>query len=289
MALFEVVAEEDGVSGYSTREVGRILGVPAGKVRTWVRHGLVVPGRGPRGSFRFDFRDLVLLRTAQQLSDGGIAPRRIAHALDRLRDQLPEGRSLTGVRVAADGERVVVQEGGEWWEPESGQRRLDFDVRELAEQAAPIASRRLQEAQARADELDSEAWFELAVDLETTSPPEAMEAYRRTLEAAPDHPDAHLNLGRLLHETGRFAAAERHYRQALVHRPDDVTAAFNLGVALQDRHRWHDAVVAYRQALAVDPGYADAYFNLAAIFEKLGERAEAIQALQRYRKLVGDE
>ena len=78
----------------------------------------------------------------------------------------------------------------------------------------------------------AEGWYERGCDLEEPAPAEARAAYRRALELAPEHPDAHVNLGRLLHEAGDPAAA--HYRSALAARAGDATAEFNLGVALED-------------------------------------------------------
>jgi FkbM family methyltransferase len=47
-------------------------------------------------------------------------------ALRGLRDQLPDGRPLTGVRIAAEGEQIVVHDGSAAWHPESGQAIFDF-------------------------------------------------------------------------------------------------------------------------------------------------------------------
>ncbi len=244
------------------------------------------PARDRRGWLRFAFPDLVVLRAARDLAAAGVPPRRVRAALAGLRDRLPAGRSLASVRVTAEGQQVVVRESGEAWEPESGQGRLDFAVAELAAQAAPLAERAAAQARAAAGELDAEDWFALALDLEVTAPGEAAAAYERALALAPDHPEAHLNLGRLRHERGDLAGAERHYRAALASRPDDATAAFNLGVALQDAERWPEAITAYRRTIELDDHYADAYYNLAAIHEHLGDKGEAIQQLKSYRALT---
>lgn len=275
-------------SGFGTRDVARLLGLRQARVQAWAREGLVPAGRNERGDFRFTFRDLVLLRTAKALLDGGLTTHRVRLALDALREQLPAGRALSGVRVAAAGGQVVARSGDEAWEPVSGQRLLDFQVADLAEAVRPLAQQAVEEARESADELDAEAWFELGLELEAAAPAEAIEAYHRTLEVDPEHADAHLNLGRLLHEQGEISSAETHYRRALALRPDDATAAFNLGVALQDRQRWRAAVVAYRRAVEIDPGYADAYYNLAAVYAKLGDRALGIQNLKTYKELTED-
>src|SRR2546427_12486816 len=102
---------------------------------------------------------------------------------------------------------------------------------DLATRAAPIARRTAQAARAAEGDLDAADWYELGVELEAVEPGEARDAYRRALELDAHHADAHVNLGRLLHEQGMIEEAERHYRLALRESPDHTTAAFNLGIA----------------------------------------------------------
>jgi Tfp pilus assembly protein PilF len=189
---------------------------------------------------------------------------------------------------------VVVRDGREEWEPETGQRPLpyrdyerfeSFRVADLAQRAAPVARRAAAEA-SRRDDLSAEDWYELGYELEATSAEDARNAYRRAVALDPSHADAHLNLGRLLHEGGDASAAERHYRQAAAHRPADATAHFNLGVALQDQDRPAEAQAAYELALALDPAYADAHFNLAGLKDAQGDRLAALRHLKEYRALT---
>src|SRR5437879_4154172 len=112
---------------------------------------------------------------------------------------------------------------------------------------------------------------------------------RRALELDAHHADAHVNLGRLLHEQGLVEEAERHYRSALRESPEHATAAFNLGIALEDLGRPADAIDAYRTALATDARLADAHYNLARLYEKAGKKAAALRHLSTYRRLAGDE
>src|SRR5207245_10491176 len=145
--------------------------------------------------------------------------------------------------------------------PESGQTHLDFAVSDLATRAAPIARRTGQAARSVERDRDAEDWYELGLELEAVEPGEARDAYRRALELDAQHADAHVNLGRLLHEQGMIAEAERHYRLALRENPDHATAAFDLGIALEDLDRPADAIEAYRAALVTDPRLADAHYN----------------------------
>src|SRR5689334_724320 len=106
--------------GYSAREVARLLGLSTAQVRAYVRSGFLSPARGPRGALSFSFQDVVLLRTAKGLMGARIAPARVRRALRKLQQQLPSGRPLTGVAIAAEGNRIVVRDGGSRWNPESG-------------------------------------------------------------------------------------------------------------------------------------------------------------------------
>jgi tetratricopeptide (TPR) repeat protein len=275
------------LKGYSTREVAGLLSLSEARVRGYVRAGLLSPDRGPGRALRFSFQDLVFLRTAGGLARAGVAPRRIRRALSRLRDQIPAGRPLTAARLAVEGGRIVVEEGSRRWQPESGQILFDFETSDADPRKAPMVRRAFREAREKdATEFTAEDWYEWACELEPDSPADAREAYAHVLALDPEHADAHVNLGRLLHEAGDAAAAEPHYRQALAARPSDAIAAFNLGVALEDLGRLPEALLQYQAAVRLDPRNADGHFNAAALAERLGRPAEAVGHLKAFRLLT---
>jgi tetratricopeptide (TPR) repeat protein len=271
-------------AGYSAKDVARLLDLSPSQVRSLVRDGLVEGKRGARGEYRFSFQDLVLLRVACELRGARVKPRRIRRALSALRGRLPVGRSLSALKIGAEGDRVVVHDGTKRWNPESGQLPFSFDVGELAREAAPLA--RAQARAARDRELSAEDWYELGCDLEAPAPADAREAYARALALDPAHVEANVNLGRLLHEEGDAPGAEARYRVALRTRPEDATAAFNLGVALEDQGRFAEALDAYEQSLAADPRSADAHYNAAGLCERLGRREAALRHLRDYREIT---
>lgn len=276
------------MKSYTTADVARLLGLSAGRVRSLARAGVLSPDRGPRGALRFSFQDLVLLRTARALAEARLPARRIRRALRRLVEQLPRGRSLSELRITAEGDRVVVRDEQTAWQPDSGQLILDFTVAELATRAARVARRLARDARRAEEPLSADRWFALGMDLEAAAPDDARDAYRRALELDPGRVDARLNLGRLLQESGRVAEAEAHYRAVLDGEGPSSTAAFNLGTALEDQGRTAEAIAAYRAALAADAGFADAHFNLARLYERTGRRAAAIRHFRAYRDLSGD-
>jgi tetratricopeptide (TPR) repeat protein len=266
--------------GYSARDAAATLGVSLARVTAWA--GWLGLDAGP-GGLRLSFQDLVLLRTAKGLADAKVPAATIRRSLKRLRAQLPEGRPITGVRIAADGNHVVARDGTAVWNPESGQALFDFAVAEVATAAAPHARKVAAEARREGEKLTAADWYRLGCDVEASTPGDARDAYRRAVELEPHHADAHVNLGRLLHEDGRMAAAEMHYRIALTAKPDHAAAAFNLGVVLEDRGKTKEAAQAYERALASDPDFLDAHYNLGLLYEKLGKAAAAIRHLSAYK------
>lgn len=258
---------------YTLAEVASLLNVTPDAAGALVR--LVFSGeRDVLG-----FQDLVLLRTAKGLSDRRVSKKRIADALARLREQMPKDQPLSAVTLAPSGKELVVGVGTGRWNAESGQGLLDLGGQ------PPRPAVWLRDVSA-APRRDAEALFARAVQLEESDPATAVDLYTEALAANPHHADAHVNVGRLLHQRGRLKEAEAHYVAALVSRPADSTATFNLAVVLEDLGRVDDAIARYQDALHLDPQCVDAYFNLARLYEKKGEKMAAIRHLKDYRRLT---
>lgn len=290
------------MDGYSAQDVVRMLGLSPGRLRVYVRAGFLSPERAAGGRLRFSFRDLLLLRTAEGLVAERIPPRRVLRALKKLRQRLPETRPLTGLQLAADGDQVVVRDGPSRWHPESGQVLLAFPDGSAPAADTPVSAFPSRQAAApppidrapvsetpagpaRAD-LSVDDLLQIGGSLEETDPSAAEQAYRRLLALDAAHADGHINLGRLLHETGRFAEAEAHYRLALELRPGDATATFNLGVAIEDQGRIDEALAQYERAVALDCRNPDAHYNAARLYEKAGKYTAAIRHLRAYKELT---
>jgi tetratricopeptide (TPR) repeat protein len=276
------------MQGYGTADIARLLQVSPQRVRALARSGFLRVGRDARGAYRFTFQDLVLLRTAKELSDARVPAPRIHRALRSLSRQLPADRPLSQLRIAAQGDRIVVRDGASLWHPESGQLTMDFQVSELATRVAPLARRRARAAGvARPEPLSSEDWFELGLEVEDAAPAEAVVAYRRCLAIDEHHAEAMVNLGRLVQTQGRAHEAEELYRRARAARPELAVAAFNLGTVLDELRRPAEAIEAYLAAVERDPEMADAHYNLSLLYEQGGNRIAAFRHLRRYRELTG--
>lgn len=269
------------MSGYTTREVAELVGLTADQVRHYIRRGLLSPARGSRGEFRFDFQDMVLLRTAKGLRDANVPPRRALAALNKLKTDLGGVDSLASLRILADGGHVVVRDAAALWDARTGQGVLDFSVRELAGEVAELRRRRFAELES-IERLDSDDFYNLGVDLEEVDPARSADAYRRALEIDPANVDAHVNLGRLLQCDGRLEEAGGHYRLALDRVPDHQLALYNLGTLYDEFDDLESAMACYSQA----PDVADAHYNLCRIFEIRGDEIAALRHLRRYRQLM---
>src|SRR6478609_5741917 len=234
-----------------------MIGVSAGRLRAYLRAGVLSPEKGTRGELRFSFQDLLLLRKAEGLVSQRISPHRVRRALKKLRERLTDEQPLTGVSLGTDGPQVVVHERGARWQAESGQVLLAFDKQDTAPDEVPMVAlpTRLAGGERPAGDVvppTVEEIYELACDLDEADPERAESSYRQVIAQAPQHADAHINLGRILHERGDLTGAEEHYRCAISIRPHDPTASFNLGVVLEDGGHHADALDAYRRAIGAD-------------------------------------
>jgi len=265
---------------YGVRDVEKLLGLPRSTIRALIAAGFVSPARGPRNAWLFSFQDLIVLRTAQALALAKVPHRRITKSLKELRRHLPESMPLSGLRIGAVADRVVVSEGSKRWQAESGQYLLGFEGDPAAGSLSIIDRSRGRPSR-------NEEWFDQAVALETHDVDAAIRAYESAIAADPAHQDARINLGRLLHEAGRLAEAERAYLEAAQGDNDDPILLFNLGVLLDDLNRKSEAVTAYQAALNIDADFADCHYNLALLFEQLERPQEAIRHMSNYRRLVG--
>jgi tetratricopeptide (TPR) repeat protein len=302
----------------STADVARVLGVTEARVRSFVRAGWCAPLRRGR-ALAFRFQDLVVLRAAKSLRDARVPAPRVRRALRALARELGETGKLAGVRIVADGARVVVQAGGARFEPESGQLLLDFSLDALARAAARVARPTLGVQRAPRDDpreplaagatppdptraaatgdgvaveapaaprVLAERAFAEGLAREDEDPTAAMRAYRRALARDPSFSDAAINLARLVHESGRAKEAIALYRTALPHAPRDAELHYNLALALEDAKGGAAAIHHYEHALALDPGFADAHWNLAGLLEAAGRKQEALRHYREYERLT---
>ena len=263
-----------------------MLEIPEEQIRSLARVGVLEPDRGKRGEYRFQFRDLVLLRTARRLRDANIPQAKITEALSTLKRQLPIGRPLSAVALRAEGDAIVARVDRKSWDPVSGQRVFNFQRKHRSTKIANFERAAEDDSLTLEDPFLAEDWYDIGTELEKDDQETAREAYRRCLELDPAHPQAHVNVGRLLHESGELEAAVAHYKLALESQPDDPVGTYNLAVAMEDLQLLRRAREIYLRVLQLDGDHADAHYNLARLFEQEGDTKATLHHLNCYRRLT---
>ncbi|TAN09047.1 MAG: sulfotransferase family protein [Rhodanobacteraceae bacterium] len=114
--------------------------------------------------------------------------------------------------------------------------------------------------------------------------PAAARAYRALLDAYPDFPQAHANLGFVLLDLRDFPGAAAQFAAALAATPDAVPERVGLAYCLQRQFRWQAAEQLYGGALALQPGQVQALLGLGTCARQQGRLDAACgwfqQALQ---------
>jgi len=266
-----------------------MLGLSPARLRAYIKAGLLCPQRGSGGELRFSFQDLLLLRKAEGLVTERLPPRRVLSALRHLRRILPASQPLTGVNLGNEGGHVVVLDGDRAWQAQSGQMLMPYGQAAGGAGTAVLALRPPPAAASDEGDLQeptADEFYAFACSLEEGAPVEARAAYERVLKLDPHHADAHINLGRMLHDAGELPAAEGHYRAAIAAQPNNATALYNLGVLLEDRAQPEAAIATYESATSIDPRHADAHFNAARLHDLAGHYEAALRHLRAYRNLT---
>lgn len=269
---------------FSAAEVARLTGLSVARLRSLARADVVAPSGVRGGRPAYTFRDLIVVRTVKGLLDRDVTMRDVTSAVRALRASLPKvTRPLAELRVASDGQRVVVRANTGAFLAETGQLLLDFGVAELRDDVVRILRPRSKsEREKTAYELYVKA-SELDESPETVE--EAERLYRRAIEIEPDLAIAYTNLGNLHFRRGEEDAAVALYEAALLRDAAQPEARYNLGYVSLERGKPDVAAGHFEAAIAVDPRFADAHFYLAMAYESLGQRDKARPSWRRYLEL----
>jgi tetratricopeptide (TPR) repeat protein len=263
---------------YSRADLLRILHVTARQLANWERAGLVLSAES------YSFSDLLEIKKIRDLCAMSVRPNVIRQSLDAMRKQAAgvEKPLLEAGAWSTAKHRVAFRHEGKLVEPIAGQFLMDFSERENVVTTTPVPR-----SEPSPSDNEVTAWFARGIALEEdpNSQVEAIAAYHRVLELAPNHAAAHINLGTLYYNRQDFGLAERHYREAIQADPRYALAYFDLGNVLDETGRVQEAVSTYKTALQLAPTYADAHYNLALAYEKLREPRRALKHWQAYVRL----
>jgi tetratricopeptide (TPR) repeat protein len=241
----------------------------------WARLGLVHP-RARWGERFFGFADLVAVETLSRLTERRIPAGRLRRAMDALDRQLGEARApLTALRVSMNGTEIVVHEPGPHGrlvEPLTGQFVLNFEIAPLERKVHALGERSAAE------------WFELGMvsDASPETLLDAVHAYRRAVDLAPEWVEAHINLGTTLYQLTRMEESREAFSRAVDLDPANSLAHFNLGCMHDRLGDVAAAIDQFSAALAQSPHMADAHLNLALAYEKVQRMTDALRHLSLY-------
>ena len=107
--------------------------------------------------------------------------------------------------------------------------------------------------------------------------------FAEVLRALPGHPSSLHNLGLIYQLSGRHVEAVAAFRRLAEDAPEDMAARFALASALQAGGRMGDAEGVLRDIVRRDPGMADVHINLGLV---LGERGHADEAEEVSRRAL---
>jgi tetratricopeptide (TPR) repeat protein len=252
-----------------------MIGVSRRDLDYWTRLRLVLP-RSRWGERFFSFSDLVALETIKRLTARNIPARLILRAITALEIELGQARTpLSMLQISTNGRQVVVHpptaDDGPF-EPLTGQFVLRFETSELDRKVRAMPSR------------TAEEWFDMAMALDSNaeSLEQAAEAYQKTIEAAPEWVEAHINFGATLYQLNRMEEAREEFKMAVAFEPQNAIAEFNLACVLQQLGQVDEAIDHLQRTIALSPTMTDAHFNLALAYEKRGQIEASIRHLSLY-------
>jgi DNA-binding transcriptional MerR regulator len=278
---------------YTFAGAAKILDIGESKLRYWAQVGFVGPSSRRGGKPVYTFQDLVSIKAAKELVDRGFKTAQIRKALDRVRESLPHvDRPLDRIRVAFDGDRLVVVDEGSAYET-TGQKVFDFGLADLRTSAQRMGEVRPKVSSgdaadaALASKRTAYDWFAEGTLREASGDADAgaETCYQQALALDAGLAAAHTNLGSIAHRRGDAAEARAAFERALALDPDQAEARFNLANLILEAGDLELAVAEFRRVLQTAPDFADAHYNLAVALERLGGRAQARAHLETYMNL----
>lgn len=135
-------------------------------------------------------------------------------------------------------------------------------------------------------ELVTRVWEESAP---ITDPEELVLAWQEVVEAQPDDPQAHYNLGVALAEVGRSEEALREYQATIRLDPNHFPALYNVGNNLARLQQFDEAIEMFNRAILVDGDFAPVHFMLGVAYFESGRFDDAVSATRQGLEIDPDD
>jgi tetratricopeptide (TPR) repeat protein len=179
---------------------------------------------------------------------------------------------------------VIVFGHGVARQPASALLWMGLGISQCLDEKLEPAERSLQTA-IRLNPRFTDAYLMLGDILEQEKPHEALEVFRRTMDAHPDLPVAYYYYGRLalqLNE-GSINDTVRALRRAVSLEPGFADSHYELGRALEEQGNVDEAIAQFQECLRRDPKLFKAQYRLAILYRRRGESARAEEALKAFK------
>ncbi len=116
---------------------------------------------------------------------------------------------------------------------------------------------------------------------ETGKLDEAIACFREALSIDADDVAANIGLGRVLKEKGMYTDARLHLGRAIALAPDVAESQYLLGSVSHAQNKLDETIQYYQNAIELNPDNALIYRDLGLAYEKIGQFANAKQAIDR--------
>jgi len=266
---------------FSIDEVARLFEITKGRLRYWDRTDFISPTGYDGARRRYTFQDLVCVRSAVTLIEGGVSLQRARKVLMQLSKKLPQAvHPITQLRIRGDAKTIIVSGEEHEFEADTGQLLIDFNVKSIEEN---IVSKLPARRQAREQKSAYEWYLEgCRLDEDEEMLGRAEEAYHKAIHMDPTLANAYTNLGNLRYRLGAIDDARILYVKAIEVDEEQPEAHYNLGFIEFDDGDMEQAKKCFSRAVVLDPTFADAHFNLAMTLFRLDEEVEAREHWRLY-------
>ncbi len=118
----------------------------------------------------------------------------------------------------------------------------------------------------------------------------AIECYEKTLELNPKNMEAKINLGACYVEgSPEPMKGIGLLREAEKTDSNNVNLQLNFAFFSEKSGQWDRAIRRFEKVLVLKPDFIDAYLHLSDAYQQKGDKAKAIESLEKYYSLVDDE
>lgn len=139
----------------------------------------------------------------------------------------------------------------------------------------------LRTVQEEAEDLSSAAGFAASVFSLFDLHEDALVAYAKAVELAPDEPQLQAGLGATLEQVGRAEEALQPLAKAVELEPEDFAHHYRFGIALGNLGDHEKALDSFTKATELNPAHAQSHSNRSIALRNLGRDAEALAALDK--------